>query len=341
MSLTPRLDRLENGLIINGNFDHWQRGASFSLVNTYSADRWRFNGSHGATGTITRQNGGPDSKSAFFLRLNVSAADVSIAASDNYIFTQYVEGFVFRPAFGKKLTVSFWIRSTLTGTFCVSLGNNGTRSYVKTLTINSANTWEKKVFTIDHDTAGTWDLTNGRGLAMHINLIPGSDFITATPNQWINGLFLNTSGNINFLGSTGNTFDFAQAQILYSDTELEDPEFNARLYDSELALCQRYYRDMPHVKGMIISATTVAAYESVYPIMRAAPSISVNGTAILNAQNGLDNGTQSSPQLTTSFSGSNFVIFTAANFSGLTTGRPIFIGVPANNSNSIRLDAEL
>lgn len=240
---TGQLAGMRNKLI-NGKMDIAQRGTSFAAVTTgsYTLDRWSYNGVAGTSVvTVSQQSDVPGSNEfQNSLRLAVTTADTSIAAGENTTITQVIEGYNARDLIGKTFTLSFWVRSSKTGTHCIAFRNSGTdRSYVAEYTVNAANTWETKSITVSGGliTAGTWNWTNGAGLYMTFALACGTTFQT-TAGAWQTGNFLATSNQVNCLDSNTNIFAITGVQLEVGSVATP---FEHRPYGAELALCQRYY----------------------------------------------------------------------------------------------------
>lgn len=257
-SLTPRIDKLDGNLIINGNFDFWQRNTTGTLsgaTNLYVADR--FVGSHGsnigaATTVMSRSTDVPTfaqsgTTSVYSMQLQPGVATPSPNADTAGLFGQIIEGNFFKQIHQKKITISFWVKYTSTATFALVLSNtDNSRHYVVPFTINAANTWEKKVFNIQLDQVGTWVLDNGRGLGVFISLMAGTSRQTSNTNTWFNnpvgGFYQQgVTGQTNFYSSTSNIMKIAQVQVI--EGTFSDPEFKTagRNYIAELELCKRYY----------------------------------------------------------------------------------------------------
>src|SRR5687767_7913984 len=147
----------DRNVIINGNFDIWQRGTSFAAATSgsYSADRWKYGKVGAAVHTISRDTSVPTvDESNFFsnysLKMAVTTLDSSIAAGDLSYISYPVEGYDWTRLARRPFTLSFWVRGTKTGIHCVSFRNNDTadRSYIAEYTINAADTWERKTITV-------------------------------------------------------------------------------------------------------------------------------------------------------------------------------------------------
>jgi hypothetical protein len=229
--------------IINGAMTVWQRGTTVTGSTGYSSvDRWDINGS---TSTLNvAQSTDVPAGFSYSTRITVGTAS---SAAGAYSYALYaIEGyniadFNWGIASAVPVTLSFWVKSSVTGTFGISFRNTGTaRYYTTTYTINAANTWEYKTVTIAGDTAGTWLITNGIGLQLIWDLGVGSTYSSASNNAW------STVGS-NYFGvpSTTKLASTAAATFYITGVQLERgstaSSFEYRSYGTELALCQRYY----------------------------------------------------------------------------------------------------
>lgn len=241
--------------VINGKMEICQRGTgllpfSFSSVadNAYTIDRWNWNkNSTSGAVRITQDtdvpNGGEFKNSLY---IYVTTADASVAAGDNCGIRQRVEGSFVRDLIGRTFTVSFWVRSTKTGTHCLAIRNSGSdRSYVGTYSVSSADTWEKKTVTITGGliTAGTWDWTTGIGISLHFTLMAGSTFQT-TSGAWQTGNYLATSAQVNCMDTIGNVFAITGVQLEAGAAT----NFEHRM--DELSRCMRYYQKPDALLGL-------------------------------------------------------------------------------------------
>jgi hypothetical protein len=234
--------------IINGDMRIDQRNAGASVtINsnaaTYTVDRFFAQGqSTDGVFTVQRSTTAP---TGFVnsLQITVTTADSSIGASQIYQLVQPIEGFNvadlgWGAAGAQSVTLSFWVRSSLTGTFGGALSNQSlNRSYPFTYTINSANTFELKTITITGDTTGTWGTGNGVGIYVIWGIGVGSTY-TGTAGSWAGSDFRSATGSTNVIATNGATFYITGVQLEAGSVATP---FERRDYGRELAMCQRYY----------------------------------------------------------------------------------------------------
>ncbi len=298
INLTADLETLADraspfNVVINPNFDFWQRGTSFSSIanGTYTADRWKYLKNGTMVHTVSQSTSVPtfaqsNAISSYSLELSCTTAQSTISAGNYATITHVVEGNVFRTVAQQEMTLSFWVMASLTGTYCVSFGNSGSdRSYVAEYSISTANTWQQVTITIPASpSAGTWDYFTGSGLVIGWALAVGSTY-QATAGSWQSGNYLGSSNQVNACNSTSNTFYLAQVQLTVGTAA---PNFQSRSFQEELALCQRYYHktfpvttapaDNAGFAGAIsylnLNTSTFLYTNYRYPVtMRATPSI--------------------------------------------------------------------
>jgi hypothetical protein len=232
--------------IINGamTFDQRNAGASVTLTNTgvYTVDRWQ--GVEDTDGGMTAQQ--DSSAPAGFvnsLKCTTTTADGSLSATQYAVVLQKIEGtnisdLAWGTANARTVTLSFWVRSSLTGTFGGSLSNSANnRSYPFTYTISVADTWEQKSITIAGDTSGTWLTTTGVGINIHFGLGVGSTY-SGTAGAWAGAQFLSATGATSVIGTLNATFYITGVQL---EQNTSATPFERRLYGQELANCQRYF----------------------------------------------------------------------------------------------------
>ena len=233
--------------IINGDMriDQRNAGASSSVINTYTVDRWVYYASQSGKLGWQQNSGGVTPPVGFNNYLGfASASAYSVTSSDYFLLRQPIEGFNtadlgWGTANAKTVTLSFWVRSSLTGTFGGSLRNNAAnRSYPFTYTINSANTWELKTITIAGDTSGTWvGATNGIGLNVTFSLGAGTTQ-SGTAGAWASADYNSATGATSVVGTNGATFYITGVQL-----EVGSSASNFEYVDitTQTAMCQRYF----------------------------------------------------------------------------------------------------
>jgi hypothetical protein len=291
-SMTPTADSLQGfrNRIINGAMVIDQRNAGASVTPAslaYTLDRWRATMSATSARFSVQQNAGSVTPPAGFTNyLGVTSLSAhSLAAGDQYGIQQWIEGFNIADlgwgtANAKTVTLSFWVRSSLTGTFGGSLWNSGgSRSYPFTFTINSANTWEFETITIAGDTSGTWLTDSSRGIGVLFGLGVGSTY-SGTAGSWSGSTFTSATGATSVVGTNGATFYITGVQLEVGSVATP---FERRDYGRELMLCQRYYQKVfLNGNGLIGFADTTTASINMYyapTTMRGTPTLSTTGTA--------------------------------------------------------------
>lgn len=236
-------DGLKNR-IINGGMRIDQRNAGAAIASpsdNYTTDRFYSRQVGGGVASAQQSSTAPTGFTNSLL-FTVTTADTSIVTTDRYYVAQFIEGYniadlAFGTASASSITLSFWVRSSLTGTFGGAIRNSpANRSYPFTYTINAANTFEQKTITIAGDTSGTWLTTNGLGMQVVFSLGMGPDYL-ATAGAWTAGDYLSATGATNVIATNGATFYITGIQLEKGSTATS---FNVRPYGTELALCQRY-----------------------------------------------------------------------------------------------------
>ena len=230
--------------IINGAMVIDQRNVGASVVTSaaYTLDRYYVGEDSDGTISVQQVSDAPEGFTNS-IKFTVGTADASLAATQYAYFRQGVEGYNFADCnFGtanaKTVTVSFWVKSSVTGLFSGNLASTGhDRCYGYSFTINSANTWEYKTATIPGDTTGTWNKTNSVGVWLHFCLASGSTYLQSA-GAWAAGTYLGTTGSTNLMATSGNTFQVTGVQLERGSTA---SSFEYRSFGTELALCQRYY----------------------------------------------------------------------------------------------------
>ena len=233
--------------IINGDMRIDQRNAGASVAfasNTvgYSLDRWLIDNTTDGALTVQQSSTAPAGFSSSCL-ITVTTSDTSLAATQRCRIRQPIEGYnisdlAWGTANAQAVTLSFWVRSSLTGSFGGALNNSAVdRSYPFTYTISAANTWEQKTVTVAGDTSGTWLTTNGIGLIAQFGLGIGSTF-SGTAGAWASSQIMAPTGATSVVGTNGATFYITGVQL---EAGTVASNFERRDYGRELMMCQRYY----------------------------------------------------------------------------------------------------
>ena len=236
--------------IINGDMriDQRNNGASVTVTNTlaltYTVDRWGAYGSAASKFSVQQNASAVTPPAGFTNYLGATSLSAySVSSSDIFKLQQSVEGFniadlAWGSANAKAVTLSFWVRSSLTGTFGGAFLNNAfDRNYPFTYSISVADTWEYKTVTIPGDTSGTWLTNNGVGLQLFWGLGVGSTY-SGTAGAWAAGNIQSATGATSVVGTSGATFYLTGVQLEAGSVATP---FERRLYGQELALCQRYF----------------------------------------------------------------------------------------------------
>jgi len=249
-----RANNLDFGLrnrIINGDMRIDQRnvGASKTISDTgditYTVDRWAAYGNQTSKFTV-QQDSSANTVAGFTSSLKVtSLSGYSVLAGDTFSMRQNIEGFNFADlnwgtANAKTITLSFWVRSSLTGTFGGSLRNSGNNySYPFSYTILAANTWEQKIITVAGPTAGTWiGATNGIGTHLIFSLGTGTTG-SGPAGSWSGTNYESVTGGTSIVGTNGATWYITGVQL---EEGSQATPFEYRHHTTELQLCQRYFQ---------------------------------------------------------------------------------------------------
>jgi hypothetical protein len=335
--------------IINGNFDIWQRGTSFIPVihSTYHTDRFHYIASgsmvHSAscdTDVPTQTQSGL--KSNYSFKLDCTTADADISATDYCAIAQKLEGYNFAQFVGRIATLSFWIKATKTGIYCVSFRDPGSgRSYVSEYTINASNTWEKKTITLAFgDSGGTWAYTSGIGLKLSWLLCAGSTLQT-TKDTWQTGNYSATSNQVNACDTIGNTFYLSQVQLELGPVATD---FECRPYGLEMMLCQRYFERFSGIAytpyAMLRAHNVNEAYGSLLYIQkRAAPTIAFSSYGDFLA--GASSGNVTLTALAAYLIGTKSCRINASSSNGFTSGQCLEFQAGNNTTHYFDISAEL
>jgi len=286
--------------IINGDMRVDQRNAGAevnpAVTSTYYLDRWSVGATVASKFKIGQNAGAVTPPTGYINYLGcTSLSAYTVGAAETFTVRQPIEGlnisdFAWGTASAATVTLSFWVRSSLTGTFGGSLRNSASdRSYPFTYTISVANTWEQKTVTIAGDTSGTWLTTNGIGVYLFFSLGTGSTFST-TAGAWAAGNYTSATGAVSVVGTSGATFYITGVQL---EVGTVATPFERQIYNAQLAQCQRYFQlmDMGYVYGYATSGNQITSNYTFPVAMRTTATIAVvtnptfsSGTAVTSYQ---------------------------------------------------------
>ena len=340
--------------IINGAMVIDQRNAGAAITPTdgqYSVDRWKASLNVSSKFSLQQSTTVPTGQKNSLLATSLSA--YTIGAGEVTGIMQLVEGLnVYDLGWGASgalsVTLSFWVRSSLTGTFGGSIRNSAAnRSYPFSYSVSAANTWEQKSVVIPGDTTGTWLTDNGIGLSLYFSLGSGSTF-SATAGAWTAGNYVSATGANSVVGTNGATFYITGVQL---EVGTVATPFERRLYGTELALCQRYClvwkpqvnsgaTSFPMIgSGYASSSFTANVLVGTPVALRTTPTISYTGT-ITFASGSVSSNVTSVP---TVYEASNSSFWFQTSYSGtpFTTGNGGLLYVSNSTSNIFIASAEL
>ena len=333
--------------IINGNMriDQRNAGASVTPANGgYTLDRWQTYINPLGKYTVQQDAGAVTPPVGFTNYLGAtSTSSYSITSGDYFSITHNIEGYniadlAWGTADAKTVTISFWVRSSLTGTFGGALRNSvANRSYPFSYTISVANTWEQKTITIPGDTTGTWVTDNGKGVALLFGLGVGSTR-SGTAGSWAAANYISSTGATSVVGTSGATLYITGVQLEVGDTATD---FENLQYGQQLAMCQRYFEIMGssgstsngYAVCAVISSTLTRGNLWFKTEKRATPTITVAGTWY------------SLPQSITAsasfFPSNTYNTGIGQTWSGLTVGQASYLYDGGSGTSRVLISAEL
>jgi hypothetical protein len=274
-------------LIINGAMavDQRHEGASFTIVNGntltgYISDRFRINETSSAVMTGQRVADAPVGFE-YSSKLTVTTADASLGSTEFHRVIQPIEGknishLNWGTSNAKTLTLTFYVKSSLTGQYYISVFNNAAdRTLLKGYTISSANTWEKKTITIIGDQTGTWLTTNAVGIHLMWSLGTGSTYQSNTLDAYQAGFFMAKSDQVNLAATNSSTWQLTGVQLEVGDVATP---FEHRSIGDKLAACQRYYQQEVVTWILGVEGTRNSRLPFPHKVsMRAAPTSTLTG----------------------------------------------------------------
>jgi len=334
--------------IINGAMVIDQRNAGASVTpadGAYTLDRWVYLADQASKCTIQQNAGSVTPPVGFSNYLGVtSTAATTITTSQQFSLIQRVEGFNmlglnWGSANAQSVTLSFWVRSSLTGTFGGALRNDdGNYNYPFSYTISAANTWEQKSITITGATSGTWTINNGRCLQVVISLGAGAT-LSGTAGAWTSSNFWSVTGATQVLATNGATFYITGVQLEVGSTATS---FEYLDYGRTLIQCQRYFQTIGAAvgSGNFYDSTQILGGVAFPVQMRASPTLSATGALVFSDT--AANFTQSSAVFTDSQMSQYGMFFRINNLTPGTTAYRFYTFSSTNSSNRLMLlSAEL
>ena len=329
---TVALDRkTATPLIINGDMaiDQRNSGASLTITgNDVSCDRWKFQVSQASK--LTSEQNDSSGLANFNNYMRITTASAHTPATDEFfIVKQNIEGqnmtfLNFGSSDAQAITLGFYVRSSLTGTFGGAVYNQaGNRNHPFSYTISSANTWEFKTVNISGDTTGTWQKDNAIGMTLLFSLGANATRLN-TAGTWTTTYSTGATGQVNMIETGSATWDVTGVQLEVGSFDSNSiPDFQFEDVGTSLARCQRYFTVIAPtgnygVFGQFYSGTHARFHTTLPTEMRAAPSIAVTGTLTNEVEEtGIALRTPTSVSIVGS--SSNGVAFAAAGMSGGTT----------------------
>ena len=285
---------MNDNRIINGDMRIDQRngGASGAATNVYTVDRWQYFGTQTGKGTWGRNLASITGPAGFPYCLGYqSSSAYTPLAGDNFGLTQAIEAdmasdFAWGTASAQPVTLSFWARHGVTGTFGGVIQNYSaagppTRSYPFTYSIPTAATWTKIVITIPGDTAGTWVVSgSGGGLYIVFDLGSGATF-RAPAGAWANGNFVGANGSVNLVANNGAGFFITGVKLEIGSVATP---FNRQSLAKSLADCQRYFEQGIATQGFYGLVGSFSYMMTTFAVpKRANPTITYSNPAFGNA----------------------------------------------------------
>ena len=338
--------------IINGAMVISQRNGTSTVTatngaETFYTDRFKLYKDSGATITGQQSTTAPTGFTNSLL-FTVSTGSSPTSAQEQLLIHS-IEGFNIADlgwgtANAQTITLSFRVRSSVTGTFAGALQSSGAATtYVFNYVISSANTWETKTITISGPTTGTWLTTNGIGVSVIFDIGSGSNYET-TPNTWTTGNKYRTSGAVQLAATTGATFYITGVQL---EIGTSATPFERRLYGQELINCQRYCTlysvtaiNTFFGSGFSYNSTNALAYTAFPVTMRTSPTVTYSSTSHFGVYDG-SAGTIVTTAITAYSSSPNAIGTRATVASGLTTGQGTMLKDNGTTSATILCTAEL
>ena len=306
-------NRIING---DGRVDQRNAGASTtpSADATYFVDRWSARMTQASKYSVQQNAGAVTPPAGFNSYIGITSTSAySVLTGDVFTIDQKIEGFnvadlQWGTANAQPVTLSFYVRSSLTGTFGGAVQNSAqNRCYPFSYTISSANTWEQKSITIPGDTTGTWLKDNGLGMFLKFGLGAGATY-SGTAGAWTASYISTVTGAVSVVGTNAATWYITGLQL--EKGSVATP-FEFRPYGQELALCQRYYERLNYTdlgswtSGMLSASNAISQF---IPWKVTKRGTTTGGRSAANAVNLYSGGTVTSTAVTNNASPAGFAL---------------------------------
>lgn len=348
-------------VVINGQMDIWQKGTSFTglgnSANQLGADRFRFqmtttNGTPAVasytqvTDVPTFQQVGAILNYSAQIKFTTAAGGVAVA---DYARIYYpIEGYDYRQLIGAPITISFWVKSSIAGTFGLTVAANAATSYLAEYQISNTGTWERKVITVPSpQPTAAFNFTNGVGLYVEWFISAGSagagGFTVGTANIWAPIYTYSANQNTTHMTTLNSTFQLAGVKI--EPGPIATPILPV-YYEDELRHCQRYLEvisgptNTPMGSGFSNSTSNARFWVPFKTTKRAAPTVTLSAVADVNVlrQGGVQlNGAAGTASELISVNGTGISVITAAS---QVAGEGVNL-LFTNTTATITADAEL
>ena len=301
----PSTQLSHRNLIINGDFKVWQRGTSGTTAgNTaYYTDRFAVTANHSGKFDVAQSTTAPQGFN-YSKKLTVNTTKASLSTYDISGIWYKLEGYDahklnWGTSNAQDITLSFYVRSSVTGTYSIGIRNAGTynKSFVSEYTISTADTWERKTINISGETSGTWATTSSGSIEILFSLGTGTGYQSSNLDSWEATSNLSSSNNVNLVATSSATFYITGVQLEVGSVATP---FEHRSYGEELYRCQRYYRsyarDVRDNNVLIIAIgynvnTSLCDFPLlINPPLRTAPSLEYSGTNAFSVYDGSGHG---------------------------------------------------
>ena len=341
--------------IINGamTIDQRSNGASVTATTgNYTLDRWQAYATQSSKFTIQQNAGSVTPPAGFTKYLGITSSSAySSISTDFFSIYQWIEGnniadLSWGTSNAKTVTLSFWVYSSLTGTFGGTFLNAAqNRSYPFNYTISAANTWEQKTVTVVGDTSGSWGTTNGQGIGVLFDLGSGSNY-RGTVNTWASATYYVPTGATSVVGTNAATFYITGVQLEAGSTATS---YDYRHYSVELQMCQRYFYQWSAASASSAIAGSGQAFgsTSAYILMKTpmtmrVPPVTFSSAGTFGSNNTSGGGVGvTSVSLVSTWTNENMITLQIAASSGWTAGQACLMNGGADASCRLNFSAEL